>query len=110
MNADEPFLFTVEGEFVDVRLHVINGACPIRARMKKEELSDELKPFEAEMPAIRGTIVGVFAKDAVGKLTHPATSTHCHLVFTDPESGKQVTGHIEQIGIRGGAKVRVPNL
>ena len=100
VNVNRPFIFTVEGEFTDVRLHVINGACPIRARMRKETLSDQVQPFESEMSSVRGKIVGVFAKDAVGKLTHPATSTHCHLVFTDPVSGKTVTGHLEQVGMR----------
>ena len=110
LNVDKPFLFIVEGEFSDVRLHVINGACPIRARMKKEVIADQLKPFESEMSSVRGTIVSVFARDAVGKLTHPATSTHCHLVFTDPVSGKTVTGHLEQVGVRQGAQVSVPQL
>ncbi len=34
VNPDLPFLFTVEGEFSDLHVHVINGACPIHARMQ----------------------------------------------------------------------------
>lgn len=33
IDAEQPFLFQVEGDFQDVRIHVINGACPIHARI-----------------------------------------------------------------------------
>jgi len=108
MNINKPFMFAVEGEFSDVRWHVINGACPIHARINKIELPKEVKPFESEMPNVRGTLVGVFAKDSVGILTHPATSTHSHLLLRDPVSGKLVTGHVEQIELRKGARLRLP--
>lgn len=108
VNLEKPFLFTIEGDFSDVDLHVINGACPVHARMKKIELSEEQKPFEAQMSEISGKVVGIFAKDAVGKLTHPATSTHLHLLYTDPETGKRVTGHLEKIGLQKGAMLRLP--
>jgi hypothetical protein len=109
LNLDEPFVFTVEGEFTDVRLHVINGACPVHARMKKIQLPPELRPFEREMAGVRGKVVGVFAKDAVGDLTHPATSTHVHLLYKDPDTGKLVTAHLEQLGMKQGSVVRLPS-
>ena len=104
-----PFLFTVEGEFVNVSLHVINGACPIHARMKKTPVPKELQAFESELPKVSGTLVGLFAKDSVGKLTHPATSTHVHLLYKDPATGADVTAHLEGVGIRPGAVLRLPN-
>lgn len=108
LDLSKPFVFTVDGPVRSARLHVINGACPIHARIKQVELSKDVRPFELELPAARGTIVGVFAKDAVGKLTHPATSTHVHLLFTDPASKARVTGHVEQIGVGKGAVLRLP--
>lgn len=107
-NVKEPFVFTINGKFSNVRLHVINGACPIRARMKKENLSNDKKPFESDLSVVSGTIVGVYAADSVGKLTHPSTSTHCHLVYTDPITGKRVTAHLEQLAIQAGAQLSVP--
>jgi alpha-acetolactate decarboxylase len=103
-----PFVFTVEGELGEVRLHVINGACPLHARLRKTELPKDRQPFELERDRMRGTLVGVFAKDAVGSITHPATSTHAHLLFQDPASGKRVTGHVERVGMLAGAVVRLP--
>jgi hypothetical protein len=107
-NPDEPFLFVLEGNFFDVRLHVINGACPIRARMKKETLPEDSIPYEADLARVDGKVVGVFAKDSVGKLTHPATSTHMHLIYQDPETGKLVTGHVERLGIKRGTTLNLP--
>jgi alpha-acetolactate decarboxylase len=108
LKLSAPFVFTVTGEFSKLRLHVINGACPMHARLRKIELPKENRPFEVELEKVPGTIVGVFAKDAVGNITHPATTTHMHLVFKDTKSGKMVTGHIEQIGLLEGAVLRLP--
>lgn len=108
LDAAKPFAFTVEGEFSNLRLHVIHGACPIHARLHKITLPKQQQPFELEVDKVRGTLVGVFAKDAVGNITHPDTSTHTHLVFKDAKSGKTFTGHVEQFGLIAGATVRVP--
>jgi alpha-acetolactate decarboxylase len=108
VDTSVPFMFIVEGEMIDVRLHVINGACPVHARMKKLEIQDDRLPFEHESSRLRGTIVGVYAPDAVGKLTHPATSVHAHLIYIDGTTGARVTGHLEWVGIAAGATVKVP--
>jgi alpha-acetolactate decarboxylase len=110
INVSTPFVFVVEGEFSQLRLHIINGACPMHARLKKIELPKERQPAEVELEKVRGTLVGIFAKDAVGNITHPATSTHLHLVFKDTASGKTITGHVEQIGMLEGAVVRLPSI
>ena len=38
----------------------------------------------------------------------PATSTHMHLVFTDAQSQKPVTAHLEQVGLLKDAVLRLP--
>jgi alpha-acetolactate decarboxylase len=108
IDVSKPFVFTAEGEFSNLRLHVIHGACPLHARLRKIELPKERQPYELEAEKVRGTLVGVFAKDAVGNITHPDTSTHIHLVYQDGATGTMVTGHVEQIGLIEGAVVRLP--
>ena len=107
-NTDKPFVFTVDGELENVRMHVINGACPIRARLKRVQLTEDQQPYEVAMPSLEGTVVAVFAKDAVGKLTHPATMTHGHILYRDPSTGKMITGHLEAVGLRKGATLKIP--
>ncbi|MCA9070133.1 MAG: acetolactate decarboxylase [Planctomycetaceae bacterium] len=108
LDTTRPFVFRIDGEFQDVRLHIINGACPIHARIHKQELPVDRQPYEAEFARVRGTVIGIYAKDAVGKLTHPSTSAHAHLIFKDDVSGAELTGHLEQVGIRTDAVLNLP--
>ena len=108
LDVTKPFIFTVDGEFSEVKFHVINGACPMHARLKRIEIPEESKPFEGEAQKISGRVVGIYAKDAVGKLTHPATSTHLHLIFKDEASHEMVTGHVERLGLIHGAILNLP--
>lgn len=110
LDVSTPFLFVIEGMLTDVRLHVIHGACPVHARMNKLELAAERRPYELEIETLRGTVVGVYATDAVGKLTHPATSTHAHLIYVDEKTGEQITGHLERVGVAPGASLSVPSI
>lgn len=110
LDDSKPFLFMLEGEFSKVSFHVINGACPMHARLRKIDLPKEKQPFEAELEKVSGSIIGIFAKDAVGDITHPDTSTHMHLVFKDGRTGKMVTGHVEQVGLSEGMILRLPKM
>ncbi|GJM23237.1 MAG: hypothetical protein DHS20C15_31520 [Planctomycetota bacterium] len=108
LDMSQPFVFMVEGTFTGVRLHVLNGACPIHARMLDLEIPAAQRPFEWSGAQLKGTLVGVYAEGAVGALTHPATSVHAHLVYDDPSSGARVTAHIERVGVGPGAHFKYP--
>ncbi|MCQ6473547.1 hypothetical protein, partial [Vibrio parahaemolyticus] len=66
------------------------------------------KPYELQSGKLEGTLLGVFAANSVGTLTHPATSTHSHLVYKDKETGNKITAHIEQISVVSGAIINIP--
>lgn len=103
-----PFMFVVDGEFTDIRLHVINGACPVHARMKNLALDESERPYELEASSLTGTLIGVYAPDSVGKLTHPATSIHAHLIYAEDETNQRITGHLERVGLAPGAVLTLP--
>lgn len=107
-NVDQPFVFVIQGDFKNVRFHVINGACPLRARMRKEVLPADKRPYEADLAKVAGKLVGVFAKDSAGNITHPGTSVHMHLLFKDAQTGKMKTGHVEQVTVQPGATLLLP--
>jgi hypothetical protein len=109
LDSALPFPFQIEGTLTDLRLHVINGACPIHARMNRIELAPEQQPAVQEAAAVDGKLIGVFARDAVGRLTHPATAIHSHVVLRQP-SGEEITGHVEAVGVAAGAVLRLPEL
>lgn len=108
VDTSRPFIFLVDGVFIDVHAHVINGACPIHARMQKLSIEDDKQPCEFAEDAIKGTVVGVYAADSVGKLTHPATSTHTHLIYSDSNETMRLTAHIEKVGIAKGSVLKFP--
>lgn len=108
LNVKAPFVFVIKGDFQNVEFHVINGACPIRARMRKEALPADKRPYEADLPKVTGKLVGVFAKDAAGNITHPGTSVHMHLLFQDAKSGEMRTGHVEKLTVAPGAILLLP--
>jgi hypothetical protein len=108
VDQAKPFMFVIEGEFTDVRLHVINGACPIHSRIRKIAIAEGDQPFELEANNMSGILVAVYAEDAVGTLTHPTSTTHAHLVFADEATRARVTGHGERIGLAKGAVLKLP--
>ncbi|EMI54891.1 hypothetical protein [Rhodopirellula sallentina] len=76
--------------------------------MTQQELPADEKAYESTLAKVSGSVIGVYAKDAVGSLTHPATSTHLHIVYQDKKSGDTVTAHVEQIGLAPQATVMFP--
>lgn len=109
INPSSPFIFVIEGSYSAVRLHVINGACPVHAQKKDKRIPEDRQPYELATEAVAGTVVGVYAEDAAGQLTHPGTSQHAHLIYPDPASGQRVTGHLEPYGVKRGATLKLPN-
>ena len=104
---NQPTVFRILGRFERAELHVINGACPVHARIRKLDIPAAQRPFEATLTDVDGEVVGIFAKDAVGKITHPATSCHKHLVYTNA-SGERLTAHLESLTVEAGCRLLLP--
>lgn len=104
-----PSMFKLQGKIKNIRLHVLNGACPVHARMNKLKLSPEKTPYEGNFKELSATLVGVYAKDAVGKLTHPDTNIHTHIVYKS-KRGEDLTGHLEDFSLGKNTKIFLPHL
>ncbi len=108
VDLSKPAMFTIEGEFSDCCFHVINGACPVHAELHGVEMADGVKPYKTTQARIRGKLVGVYARNAAGVITHPGTSTHTHIVFHRGDGPVQLTAHVEATGIVAGSVLRFP--
>lgn len=95
--------FVVSGGLTGLHFHVIDGECPIRARMLSKPM--ERPPFEHRSDRIEGRLVGVYGYQAAGALTHAGSDTHIHAVI--PMKGQPATGHVESVGLAAGAMVRI---
>lgn len=103
LDAARPFPFVVEGQLRHLKVHVIAGQCPIRARMLGARMTTP--PYEQHFDVVRGRLVGIHARDSVGQLTHHGTATHTHAILGAPDA---FTGHVESVGLAKGAVLRLP--
>lgn len=97
-----PFPFVVVGMVFDLDWHVVRGACPHRP--VDDEGSPPPAPFCRSDSATEGRIVGIHAENAAGVLTHRNSRTHVHVIVDDGAH----TGHVDRIGVRAGATLRLP--
>lgn len=98
VDVSKPFPFVIEGEFADIHLHVIRGGCPIAN-------PDGPKPARVHKEMARGRIVGFYAHNSSGDLTHHTSDVHAHIIL-DGES--LISGHIDTIRVRPGNTLRLP--
>jgi len=104
LDVEKPFPFVLQGQVTDLQTHVINGACPMRPGAK---LTADEQPwrYQSDRP-MQAKIVGFYAADAVGKLTHPGTSIHAHALFD--YHGITTTAHVERVAVAPGATLELP--
>jgi len=98
VDTTKPFPFVIEGTMTDVRLHVINGYCPIAT----DPATMDAEPWHwSSEESVGGMIVGFYAPDSAGVMTHHGTSIHAHGIFHDGDS--LVVGHMDGfIAVNGG--------
>ena len=94
----EPFPFRVEGVAEHVELHVLNGSCPIANPSGPA-------PWRASLEGAEIVLVGFFAENAAGKITHHNQNSHTHVVV--PEN--KISGHLDRVRLRAGARLFLPS-
>jgi alpha-acetolactate decarboxylase len=93
--------FMVEGPLAAVEMHVVNGRCP-QAGETADPTDDA---YRGAWARARGTIVGFFAEDRAGVLTHHTSRVHAHALLVGPTP---MMGHADRIGLRPGAMLMLP--
>lgn len=103
VDTSRPFPFLIEGMLTSLDLHVINGYCPIAT----DPATVDAQPWRwsnSRRADVR--IVGFYAPNAAGVMTHHGSSVHAHAILL--VDGKTVTGHIDRVVVEPGMTVRVP--
>lgn len=98
-----PFAFQVVGPLRDLRLHVIAGDCPVRAKMLGRE--PKAAPLRLVRATVSGRLIGIYARDGGGKFSHHGRATHVHAILED---AAPLTGHVDAVGIGRGAVLFLP--
>ena len=53
-------MFRMVGNFQEVNMHVINGACPVHARIRNLPIAESERPSEIHLKRVEGEVVGVW--------------------------------------------------
>lgn len=103
LDTKRPFPFVIDGTVVQIAIHVINGFCP----MATDPASVDAEPWRwtSDDPTA-ATIVGFYAADSAGVMTHHGTSVHAHALLE--LDGRMTTGHVDQFSVSPGATLRIP--
>ena len=94
-NISDIFPFRVEGRFSNLDFHVITGSCPINGG----------EPLRDSVENVDGQLIGIFASDAAGVITHHGSKTHMHVV-TDEKQPR--SGHVDAVTIKKGSLIYFP--
>lgn len=106
-DTAKPFPFMIEGELTDLDVHIINGACPMRAKRLGLSMSPAQQPYQGSFAKMPGRLIGIHAEGAEHRLTHHGTKTHTHALLKD-ENGQVFTAHVERAGVGAGSVIRLP--
>jgi alpha-acetolactate decarboxylase len=106
-DTAKPFPFMIEGELTDLEVHVINGACPLRAKRLGLSITPAQQPYHVSLAKVSGRLIGIYAEGAEHRLTHHGTQTHTHALLKD-KHGQLFTAHVERTGVRAGCVISLP--
>ncbi len=97
IDVSRPFPFRVEGVASAVALHVLDHSCPIAN-------PDGPRPWRFAGEDQSAVLVGFYAADSSGRLTHHGQETHTHAVL--PE--REISGHLDGVTFAPGASLYLP--
>lgn len=92
--------FVVHGRLIELEAHVLHGACPYR-----EPVPVGKEPVRRRAASTFGTLVGFWARDGAGMITHAGQTVHAHAIVRGDETW---TAHVDRVRIGAGSTLRVP--
>jgi alpha-acetolactate decarboxylase len=95
-----PVPIRIEGGFERMALHVLDHSCPIAN-------PEGPKPWRWAGAGATGSIVGIYAKNQGGVLTHHGQEMHLHGVVITAD-GERLSGHLDEIKLGPDARLFLP--
>lgn len=100
-----PLPFLIDGRFLNIRLHILNGRCPFAHDRVVNDPSHD--PVRLQAPKVGGVLVGFYNDHAPGSITHAGTHVHIHALLRDAAT---TVGHVDAVTVEPGAVIRLPVL
>ncbi len=102
LDVNKRIPFRIEGEFRDLRWHVIDGSrLPDGSSSHEDHVKAAVNLTQESGPAL---LVGFFSKNDGGVFTQMRSHTHIHCVIAEPLS----SGHVDHVIVPAGTKVMFP--
>lgn len=98
IDVTRPFPFRIEGIASALSLHVLNHSCPIGN-------PNGPKPWTFSGTDTAAVLIGFYAEDSAGSLTHHGQKSHVHALVT----GRDVSGHLDEVRLLPDAKLFLPS-
>lgn len=102
LSLDGRIPFLLEGEFEELRWHVVDGKRLAGGGDSHEDHLAAAANLSRERTA--ATLIGFYSKKDGGVFTHMGSTTHIHCVVNDPLSA----GHVDHVVIPVGATIGFP--
>ncbi len=102
MDVDRRLPFLLEGEFEDLRWHVIDGRRLAAGGTSHEEHMGTAVKLKRDRAS--ATLIGFYSKTDQGVFTHMGSVTHVHAVLEEPLSA----GHVDHVTIPAGTTLKFP--
>ncbi len=99
LDTAKPIPFRIRGRLT-VSAHVVQGKCP-HASSETDSASPRRITFEEK--DAEGILIGFYAENAEGTLTHHGSKTHAHVLFFD---GRPRTGHVDSVSVSPGSTIQ----
>jgi len=100
LGVGQPWPFVLEGDFLALETHVLNGACPYAGTPEPHQ-----EPLRRSFAMARGRAIGFHAPGEGGRIVHHGESLHTHVVLERPEP---FVAHVDRCGLAAGGRIRVP--
>jgi alpha-acetolactate decarboxylase len=100
LSIAQPWPFVLEGDFLALETHVLNGACPYAGTPAPGQ-----EPRRNSFAKASGRAVGFQAVRAAGQLVHHGESLHLHVVLEQP---MPLVAHVDATGLAAGGRLRLP--
>ena len=102
LGPDQRFPFILEGEFEDLRWHVVDGSrIPDNARSCEDHRKAS---FQAGREKAFATLIGFYSTSDQGVFTKMGSNTHIHCILENPVT----SGHVDHVTIVAGTIVKFP--
>ncbi len=102
IDTNTPFPFYILATTEAYEMHVINGFCPVIT----PDLEPKDQPWRLHGVETTLLIVGFFAKNQEGVMTHHGSSVHIHGI--DTSRNEMVSGHLDSVAVQEGSTIFLP--